>query len=309
MHDEVLAGLSQRRKRLPSKFFYDARGSALFEAICEQPEYYLTRAEIEIMQTHGAEIAWAIGERARLVEFGSGSGLKTQMLLRELRKPVAYVPVEISEEALAESVAELRAAMPKLEVLPLATDFTRRLVLPKPRVFPRRTVVYFPGSTLGNFDRDEALDLLKGIRLAVGMGGGAVIGIDLRKDAATTEAAYNDRAGITAAFTLNMLAHLNRAVGTNFDLAAFRHHAVYDAERGRIETNIVSLADQVVRMGDASFRFAKGERLLVEYSHKYSLEEFDDMCQQAGMRSTNVWTDAAGRFAVVHTVSTLLARS
>ncbi len=309
MRDEVLAGLSLRRKRLPSKFFYDARGSELFEKICEQPEYYLTRAEIEIMRAHGAAIGWAIGERARLVEFGSGSGVKTRMLLHNLKKPVAYVPIEISEEALAGSVSDLRASMPGLEILPLAADFTRRLILPKPRTLPRRTVVYFPGSTLGNFDRREALDLLKGIRLTVGMGGGAVIGIDLKKDASTITAAYNDEAGVTAEFTLNMLAHLNHAVGTDFDLSAFRHHAIYDEEEGRIETNIVSLADQVVNMGDASFEFSEGERLLVEYSHKYSLEEFDEMVLQSGMRVTNVWTDEAGRFAVVHTVSTLLSHS
>jgi dimethylhistidine N-methyltransferase len=309
MRDEVLAGLSQRRKRLPSKFFYDARGSSLFEAICEQPEYYLTRAELEIMRVHGAAIGWAIGERARLVEFGSGSGVKTRMLLHNLKKPVAYVPIEVSEVALAASVSELRASMPGLEILPMAADFTRRLMLPKSTTVPRRTVVYFPGSTLGNFEPVDALALLKGIRLAVGMGGGAVIGIDLRKDEATMTAAYNDHAGVTAEFTLNMLAHLNRAVGTDFDLDAFRHHAVYDAEQGRIETNIVSLADQVVRMGDVSFEFSKGERLLVEYSHKYSLEEFEGIVQQAGMRVTNVWTDEARRFAVVHTVSNLLSRA
>ncbi len=304
IRNEVLAGLSMRPKRLSSKFFYDARGSKLFEEICEQPEYYLTRTEIDIMRTHGPAIGWAIGERVRLVEFGSGSGTKTRLLLQSLRSPAAYVPVEISSTALTESVEKLGQEMPELKVIPLAGDFTHPLILPNLQTPPRRTVVYFPGSTLGNFDYDEALQIMRNIRSAVGSGGGALIGVDLKKDAAELEAAYNDRAGVTAEFTLNMLTHLNRAVGTNFDTSAFRHDARYDKEAGRIETNLVSLSDQVVKLAGVTFKFAKEERMLVEYSHKYDLEDLDRLARQASMKVAHVWTDPKQRFAVAHMVST-----
>ena len=303
--NEVLAGLSAMPKRLSSKFFYDARGSKLFEAICEQPEYYLTRTEIDIMRMHGPAIGWAVGERVRLVEFGSGSGVKTRLLLRNLKSPVAYIPVEISKTALMESVEKLGREMPELKVIPLAGDFTRPLILPNSQTPPRRTVVYFPGSTLGNFDRDEALQILRNIRAAVGMGGGALIGIDLKKDASELEAAYNDRAGVTAAFTLNMLTHLNRVAWTNFDTSAFRHDARYDAAAGRIETNLVSLVDQTVKLAGVAFKFSGGEKMLVEYSHKYALDEVELLATQANMKVVHVWTDPRQRFAVVHMVSTV----
>ena len=305
IRNEVLAGLSTKPRRLSSKFFYDARGSELFEAICEQPEYYLTRTEIEIMRKHGPAIGWAVGERVRLVEFGSGSGVKTRLLLRNLKSPAAYIPVEISKIALAESVQKLGQEMPELNVMPLAGDFTQPLVLPNSQTLPRRTVVYFPGSTLGNFDQDEALQILRNIRAAVGMGGGALIGIDLKKDASELEAAYNDRGGVTAAFTLNMLTHLNRVAGTNFDTSAFSHHARYDAAAGRIETNLVSLADQTVQLAGRAFKFSRGEKMLVEYSHKYALDEVEQLGKQANMKVAHVWTDPRQRFAVVHMVSTV----
>ena len=309
IRNEVLAGLSANPKRLSSKFFYDARGSELFEAICEQPEYYLTRTEIDIMRMHGPAIGWAVGERVRLVEFGSGSGVKTRLLLQSLKSPAAYIPVEISKTALAESVQKLGHEMPELKAIPLAGDFTQPLILPNSQTPPRRTVVYFPGSTLGNFDRDEALQILRNIRAAVGMGGGALIGIDLKKDASELEAAYNDRAGVTAAFTLNMLAHLNRVAGTNFDTSAFRHDASYDAAAGRIETNLVSLADQAIKLAGVNFKFSKGEKMLVEYSHKYALDEVESLAKQSNMKVTHVWTDPRQRFAVVHMISTVQWRT
>ncbi len=305
IRNEVLAGLSTTPKRLSSRFFYDARGSELFEAICEQPEYYLTRTEIDIMRGHGPAIGWAVGERVRLVEFGSGSGVKTRLLLQNLKSPAAYIPVEISKTALAESVQKLAQEMPELTVIPLAGDFTQPLILPKLQARPRRTVVYFPGSTLGNFDHNEALQILRNIRASVGMGGGALIGVDLKKDASELEAAYNDRAGVTAEFTLNMLAHLNRVVGTNFDTSAFRHDARYDAEAGRIETNLVSLADQTVQLAGFTFVFSRGEKMLVEYSHKYALDEVALLARQSNMKVAHVWTDPRQRFAVVHMVSTV----
>jgi len=296
---EVVAGLSSSPKRLPSKFFYDARGSELFERICEQPEYDLTRTELDIMRQHGPAIGWALGERVRLVEFGSGSGAKTRLLLRNVPAPAAYIPVEISASALQESVALLRNEMPALAVMPLVADFTQPLTLPAAPTPSRRTVVYFPGSTLGNFDQPEALAILRNIRAEVGHRGGALIGIDLKKDVAELEAAYNDKAGVTAAFTLNMLTHLNRSVGTDFDERQFRHHARYDAGNSRIETNLVSLANQVVTLAGSTFHFTAGESMLVEYSHKYTLEEFGQMALRSGLRIANYWTDAGKRFAVV----------
>ena len=305
IRNEVLAGLSARPKRLSSKFFYDARGSELFEAICEQPEYYLTRTEIDIMRTHGPAIGRAVGERVRLVEFGSGSGVKTRLLLQNLKFPAAYIPVEISKTALAESVWKLGQEMPELSVIPLAGDFTQPLVLPNSQTPPRRTVVYFPGSTLGNSDQDEALQILRNIRVAVGMGGGALIGIDLKKDVSELEAAYNDRAGVTAAFTLNMLTHLNRVARTNFDTSAFKHEARYDTESGRIETNLVSITNQAVQLAGATFKFSRCEKMLVEYSHKYALDEVESLAKRSNMRVAHVWTDPRRRFAVVHMVSTV----
>lgn len=296
---EVVAGLSSNPKRLSSKFFYDARGSQLFGRICEQPEYYLTRTELDIMRQHGPAMGWALGEWVRLVEFGSGSGAKTRLLLRNVASPAAYIPVDISASALQESVALLRQEIPGLAVMPLVADFTQRLTLPAAPEQSRRTVVYFPGSTLGNFDQQEALTLLRNIRSEVGHRGGALIGIDLKKDVAEMEAAYNDKAGITAAFTLNMLTHLNRDIGTDFDERLFKHRARYDAANSRIETNIVSVAEQVVKLAGSSFHFAAGESMLVEYSHKYTLEEFGQMALRSGLRIANYWTDAEKRFAIV----------
>lgn len=297
---EVQAGLSCTPKRLSSRFFYDERGSALFERICEQPEYYLTRTELGIMQTHGADMARALGLRVRLVEFGSGSGLKTRLLLSHMALPAAYVPVEISISALDGSVAALKEAMPQLEVLPLSADFTQPLDLPWPKAAAVRTVVYFPGSTLGNFEPHDAMAILRNIRAVVGEQGGALIGIDLQKSTAELEAAYNDQAGVTAKFTLNMLSHLNQVAGTDFDLSAFAHRARYSQARSRIETDLISLKDQRVQLGDAVFHFREQEAMRVEYSHKYSLQTFSAFVAQAGFHMSCCWTDIGQRFAVVY---------
>ncbi len=302
MRAEIADGLSATPKRLPSKFFYDEEGSRLFELICEQPEYDLTRNELAIMQAHAPSIAQALGPGVRLVEFGSGNGIKTRLLLGALDAPAAYVPVEISPTALGASVDALQRDFPRLPIVPLVADFTRRLELP--RVPARRTVVFFPGSTLGNFAPDDALALLRSIRVDVGPRGAALVGIDLRKDAAEHEAAYNDRAGVTARFTLNMLAHLNRRAGTDFDLDAFTHEARYDAQAGRIATHLVTGRDQAVTLGARRFAFARGERLLVEYSHKYTLAGFEHLARQANLRVARTWTDPRERFAVVLLEST-----
>lgn len=300
---DVLAGLAGSSKRLPSKYFYDARGSRLFERICEQPEYYPTRTELAIMRAHVADIATALGPDIRLVEYGSGSGLKTRLLLRHLASPVAYVPVEISRSALAHSVAALGGAFPQVEMLPVCADFTQPITLPRAARAPRQTVVYFPGSTLGNFDPGDALRLLREMHAEAGQGGGALpggvlIGIDLVKDTAAVEAAYNDAAGVTAEFTLNLLTRVNRELGANFDLAGFHHRARWHPLAGRIETHIVSNRAQDVRVGGGTFRFGAGEAMLVEYSCKYTLDGFARLAARAGLRVDQVWTDVRNQFSV-----------
>jgi len=299
---EVLEGLRRQPRSLPSKYFYDPAGSALFERICEQPEYYLTRTEIGIMREHAADIAAALGPRVLLMEYGSGSGLKTRLLLAALSAPVAYAPVEISRAALLESLDAIRREFPALELLPVCADFTAYVAPPRPAAGACRRVIYFPGSTLGNFTLAEAVSLLRQMRREMGPGGAALVGIDLRKDPALLEAAYNDAAGVTAAFTLNMLARFNRELDADFDLAAFRHCARYNAMAGRIETHILSLREQAVRIDGHCIPFARGDAILVEYSYKYALEQFALLARQAGLRVAQQWSDAQRRFSLQYLV-------
>ncbi|MCK5770667.1 L-histidine N(alpha)-methyltransferase [Algiphilus sp.] len=295
---DVVRGLSQPVKRIPSKYLYDARGSELFEAICEQPEYYPTRTELAILDDHRHAIAAAVGSRPLVLEYGSGSGIKTRLLLDALDDPVAYVPVEISASALDESVADLAVRFPDVEMLPLCADFTRPLRLPVAAREPASVLVFFPGSTLGNFATDDAVALLTVMRGEIGDAGAALVGIDLQKDRATVEAAYNDAAGVTAAFTLNLLARMNRELDADFDPARFHHRARYNALAGRIETHIVSDADQRVSVAGRRFDFGAGEGVLVEYSCKYSHQGFADMAARAGLAVTQSWTDGDERFAL-----------
>ncbi|MGH8147114.1 MAG: L-histidine N(alpha)-methyltransferase [Rhodanobacteraceae bacterium] len=301
--NDAVCGLASRPKRLPSKYFYDARGSALFERICRLPEYYPTRTELAIMRDHVGAIAAALGPDVRLVEYGSGSGLKTRLLLGALATPVAYVPVEISRSALAASVARLGRAFRSVEMLPVCADFTRPITLPRAARVPRQTVVYFPGSTLGNFAQDEALRLLRQMRAEAMQGGGALdggvlIGVDLVKDKKILEAAYNDADGVTAEFTLNLLVRLNRELGADFDLGGFHHRAHWHPLAGRIETCIVSDREQTVHVDGRAFRFAAGEAMLVELSCKYTPEGFARLAARAGLRVADVWTDPARQFSV-----------
>lgn len=301
---DVLRGLDATPKRLSSKYFYDARGSALFERICELPEYYLTRAELAIMRDHIGAIALALGPDVRLVEYGSGSGLKTRMLLRNLAMPVAYVPVEISRAVLADSVAALEGEFPAIEMLPVCADFTQPIALPRAARAARQTVVYFPGSTLGNFEPDGALRLLRHMRDEAGQGGGVLpggvlIGVDLIKDRVALEAAYNDAAGVTAEFTLNLLVRLNREVGADFDLGGFRHRARWHPLAGRIETHLVSSRAQDVHAGGRTFHFAAGESMLVEYSCKYTLDGFARFAARAGLHVAGTWSDVRRQFSVL----------
>jgi dimethylhistidine N-methyltransferase len=300
--ETVRRGLSAKIKKLPSRLFYDERGSALFEAICEQPEYYLTRTEIAIMREHAGDIADVLGPDVRLVEYGSGSGIKTRMLLEHLETPAAYVPVEISRSALMESVAELATRFPDVAMQPVCADFTQPLRLPVSARSPRRTVIYFPGSTIGNFEAKDAVKILRQMRAEMSDGGGVLIGVDLKKDAAQIEAAYNDAAGVTRDFTLNMLVRLNREIGTDFDLDAFQHRARYNVLAGRIETSLVSTRRQDVRVRGETFAFREDEAMQVEYSCKYSLDDFAQMANKAGLSVEKVWMDEDRRFSVQYLV-------
>ncbi|GHH59190.1 L-histidine N(alpha)-methyltransferase [[Pseudomonas] boreopolis] len=288
---DAVAGLSRTPKHLPSKYFYDAEGSRLFEAITRQPEYYPTRTELALLDARMPAIAQAIGPGAHVVEYGSGSGRKTERLLEGLIDPVAYTPVEISRTAVLEATERLAGRFPQLEMLPVCGDFTRPLQLPQARRHARRMLMFFPGSTIGNFTDAEAVRLLDAMRRSMGRDGAALIGIDLVKDPALIEAAYNDAAGVTERFTLNLLERLNREVGSDFDVDAFAHRAVYVRERERIETALVSRRAQTVHLAGRGFRFEEGEAMLVEYSQKYSDDHFAELAAIAGLRVTHGWND------------------
>lgn len=295
---DTLAGLSAEPRRLPSKYFYDARGSALFEQITHQPEYYLTRVEIELLEERLGEIASAVGTDVHVVEYGSGSGRKTRLLLDALPRPAAYTPIEISRSTVIESTASLAEEFPRVEMLPVCADFTKPVALPEPLRDVRSTLVFFPGSTLGNFTDDEAVDLLAAMRETMGPHGRALVGIDLDKDPSLIEAAYNDAAGVTARFTLNLLERLNRETGSDFDLAGFRHRAVYSCERGRVETDLVSGHGQRVHIAGHAFDFHAGEAIRVEYSCKYTDARFSALARRAGLRVVDGWNDARDWFGL-----------
>jgi L-histidine N-alpha-methyltransferase len=295
---DAIAGLSARPKTLPSKYFYDAQGSRLFEAITRQPEYYLTGTELALLEAQLPSIAQAIGAGAHVVEYGSGSGRKTELLLEGLRDPVAYTPVEISRTAVLEATARLSQHLPRIQMLPVCADFTRPLDLPEGARPAQRTVMFFPGSTLGNFTHDDAVRLLDAMRQTMGANGCALVGIDLDKDPALIEAAYNDAAGVTAEFTLNLLARLNREIGSDFDLSAFRHRARYARARGRIETFLVSQRAQAVHVAGRTFQFEAGEAMQVEYSHKYTDAGFAALAACAGLKVTHGWNDPRDWFGL-----------
>lgn len=288
---DALAGLAATPKRLPSKYFYDATGSRLFEAITRQPEYYPTRVELALLAARAEDIARALGPRLHVVEYGSGSGRKTELLLQALDAPSAYTAVEISRATVLATTARLADAFPRIAMLPVCADFTRPVPLPAPPVPARGRLLFFPGSTLGNFDDDEAVALLAAMAATVGTGGRLLIGIDLVKDAALIEAAYNDAAGVTATFTLNLLARINREVGSDFDLAAFRHRARYSVERQRIETDLVSLRPQCADVAGHRFVFAQDEAMRVEISTKYTDAGFAALATRAGLHVVDGWND------------------
>lgn len=296
--DEILEGMSRPQKALSPKFFYDERGSKLFDAICELPEYYPTRTELSIMRTHIDEIGALVGPQASLIEFGSGSSLKTRMLLENLDRLAAYVPVDISREHLMSAAESLAADYSDIEVWPVVADFMQPFELPNPSVMPLRNIVYFPGSTIGNFSPEEAHSLLRVMHEEAGEDGALLIGVDLQKDISIIERAYNDSAGVTAEFNLNILTRINREFGANFNVGLFRHHAIYNEKHGRIEMYLISECEQIVRIGGRSFYFENGESVLTEHSHKYTLEQFSSMANCAGFVVDTVWTDPEELFSV-----------
>jgi len=298
---DVLDGLSQVQKKLSPKYFYDARGSHLFEDITRLPEYYLTRTEHSIMQASVTEMARLVGPNAAVIEFGSGAGAKIRLLLDQLLNPVASVAVEISRDHLLDAAQALADDYPHLDILAVCADFTRPFELP-PISNARRKLVFFPGSTIGNFPPDEAVSLLKVMNQVAGRDGALLIGADLVKDNHLLEAAYNDSAGVTAEFNLNLLAHINRELQADFDLASFRHQAVYNKAAGRIEMYLVSQCEQTVHIGDRRIVFSPGERILTEYAYKYSLGGFADLAARAGFRVEKVWTDSQKHFSVQYLV-------
>ena len=295
---EVLEGLLAEQKRISPKYFYDERGSELFDQICALPEYYPTRTELSIMDAHLTEISKLVGPRAAVIEFGAGSNLKVRQLLDALEEPAAYVPVEISGDYLLKQAEDLASDYPNVHIQPVFADFTQPFELPEHPVRPERNLVFFPGSTIGNFTRGEARELLGVMRAEAKDDGALLIGVDLKKDPATVQAAYNDREGVTAEFNLNVLHRLNRELGANFDVDAFRHEAVYDEAEGRIEMRLVSLEDQVVKVAGRMISFRRGEHIITEYSHKYSVEEFHALARRAGFRPERTWTDEDGLFSV-----------
>jgi dimethylhistidine N-methyltransferase len=297
---DVIAGLQARPKSLPCKYFYDERGSQLFDQICQLDEYYLTRAELALMDQFAPEMGTQIGPGTMLVEYGSGSSVKTRYLLDGLPDPVAYVPVDISGEHLQKTAEELARDYPRIEVLPVCADFTQDFDLPRSGRAATHSAVYFPGSTIGNFLPSRAAELLRRITQMCGTGGGLLIGVDLKKDVPTIEAAYNDRLGVTAEFNLNLLRRINGELGADFDLDQFLHRARYNCELGRVEMYLVSRRAQQVTVGNESIAFEAGEAICTEHSHKYSVDEFAALAATAGLTLRREWIDKAGRFAVLH---------
>ncbi len=297
---DVLRGLRAREKNLPCKYFYDERGSNLFEKITELDEYYPTRTERAIMRQHAAEMGEVIGPQCLLVEYGSGSSSKTRMLLNELKNPAGYVPIDVSKEFLLQSASELAAEYPHLQVAPLCADFSRSFELPPIATSAARRIVYFPGSTLGNFVPESAISLLRRTAELCGSGGGLLLGADLRKDSAVIEAAYNDRQGVTAAFNRNILVRINRELDANFDIERFAHHAYFNQAEGRIEMHLVSRGAQIARIGGEELRFAPGESIRTEYSYKFDWQTLQSLASESGFEIERMWTDANRYFGVYY---------
>ena len=293
----VLGGLSRPQKTLPCRFFYDAPGSELFEAITRLPEYYPTRTETAILKAHAAEMVEGLPDGGVLVEFGSGSSRKTEILLRRLSGLAAYVMIDVSQAALAGAKQRLAQHFPTLDVRAIVADFSLPLNLPDD-LRGRPKLGFFPGSTIGNLTPSEAVRLLRVFRAALAPQGRLIIGADLKKDARRLVLAYNDGAGVTAAFNLNLLARINRELGGDFDLGAFRHEAIYNPRHGRIEMHLISEKDQCVTIQGQRFSLQAGESIHTENSYKYAIDQFQDLARSADWQPRRVWTDDKAMFSV-----------
>jgi len=294
---EVLEGLHKREKELPCKLFYDEKGSALFDEICGLDEYYLTRTEMAIMDEHIEEISGFLRNNCLLIELGSGSSKKIRLILDHLQSPAAYVPIDISLEHLMKSVRTLAEDYPQIKIVPVYADFTKPFHLPSFNLPWSHKVIYYPGSSIGNFTPNQSVDLLKRVACIAGKGGGLLIGVDLKKDRKTLEAAYNDKKGVTAAFNFNILDRLNRELCADFDLKQWKHLAFYNAQESRMEIYLESRANQCARINDSEIFFLKGETILTEYSYKYAPEEFAELVSGI-LHLEHVWIDREQRFSV-----------
>lgn len=297
--DEIFNGLNQPQKKLPSKLFYDDKGSQLFDQICRLDEYYPTRTEMMILKNNVDEIVECFGDNSIFIEYGSGSSLKSRLLLKNIKNLSGYIPIDISTEHLQSTADSLNERYPDLDIYPVAADYTKTIEIPDIKKPVKKRMGFFPGSTLGNFLPEEAREFLTVVADELGENGGFIIGIDLKKDKEILEAAYNDKKGITAEFNFNMLNHLNDQFGFNFDVNAFKHYAPFNEEQSRIEMHLVSTKEQKVKCKNEVFHFSKWETILTEYSHKYSIEAFENII--AGLFEIDkIWTDDKNYFAVMH---------
>jgi dimethylhistidine N-methyltransferase len=294
---DVVAGLTARPKRLPPKYFYDETGSRLFSEITRTPEYYPTRSEIAILEARSGEIGRLFPTRTALIELGSGSSRKVRILLDAAACIAAYVPVDISAQGLDEEAAALKHDYPRLAVFPIAADFTQSFRLPRSLERLARAG-FFPGSTIGNFEPAPAAAFLRHVARMLGQGGILIVGVDLVKNPAILNAAYNDAAGVTAKFNLNLLARINRELGADFNLAGFSHQAFYDPERSRIEMHLVSRARQRVNVCGRVIEFREAETIHTENSYKYTIDSFRTLARSAGWTAVDAWTDEDGYFSV-----------
>ncbi len=301
---DVINGLSHSPRFLPCKYLYDERGSDLFEQICETKDYYVTRADLELHETQLPKISQLIGPNAHIIEFGSGAGTKTQQLLASLTTPRAYTPIEISPTALALSVEALQASFPALDIIPLEADYTQDIDPDDLSLDPpaSRRVVYFPGSTIGNFTREEALGFLQRMAKIAQKNGAVLVGVDLVKPVDQLLRAYDDDEGITAQFNKNLLARLKEELGAELDLDAFEHEARFNPVLNRIEMHLVAKTPTTIVVANQRFDFAVGETIHTESSHKYTIEDFQNLAAQAGLKAEQVWLDGEARFSMHYLV-------
>lgn len=296
--EEILDGLRSDPKMLPSKYFYDERGSELFDAICLLDEYYPTRTEISILENHIADITESLGDSVILVEYGSGSSTKTRLLLDAIPDATAYVPIDISREHLLSTAEQLKRQYPNIDVLPVYADYSQSIQLGLSPTPGTRVSVFFPGSTIGNFLPEHGVAFMRRMHSLVGPGGGLLIGVDLVKDSEIIEKAYDDTGGVTAAFNRNILHHINRRLNADFEPDRFRHHAPWVPEHGRIEMRLQAEADMTVHVDGETILFQAGENIITEFSHKYTLDGFAELAARAGFSVEKVWTDDRDLFSV-----------